>query len=122
MTELERKALLGDQEAQKECTEKGIILPCPFCGGEAKIVINENFNYKFVCFASCTNCGVETPRYFNTKEKVIETWNKRQSLPIGRCGTCNRRHLRNGRNFCEVNGIMQDDDYCSYYEPREEKQ
>ena len=32
MTELERRALLGDQEAQKECTEQGIVLPCPFCG------------------------------------------------------------------------------------------
>lgn len=31
MTELERKALLGDQEAQRECTEKGIVLPCSRC-------------------------------------------------------------------------------------------
>ena len=34
MTELERRALLGDKEAQKECTEKGIVLPCPFCGAK----------------------------------------------------------------------------------------
>lgn len=32
MTELERKALLGDKGAQRECTEEGIVLPCPFCG------------------------------------------------------------------------------------------
>lgn len=31
MTELERLALLGDKQAQKECTEKGIVLPCPKC-------------------------------------------------------------------------------------------
>lgn len=28
--ELIRRALLGDQDAQKQCTEKGIVLPCPF--------------------------------------------------------------------------------------------
>ena len=32
---LERRALLGDRKAQKECTEKGIVLPCPFCKGHA---------------------------------------------------------------------------------------
>ena len=35
MTVLERRALLGDAKAQRECTEKGIVLPCPFCGGPA---------------------------------------------------------------------------------------
>lgn len=31
--ELIRRALMGDKHAQAECTEKGIVLPCPFCGG-----------------------------------------------------------------------------------------
>lgn len=35
VTELERRALSGDTEAQRECTEKGILLPCSFCGGNA---------------------------------------------------------------------------------------
>ena len=26
-------ALLGDKEAAKRLTEKGVLLPCPFCGG-----------------------------------------------------------------------------------------
>lgn len=30
MTELERRALLGDREAQEECARKGILLQCPF--------------------------------------------------------------------------------------------
>lgn len=34
MTELERKALMGDEQAQEECTRQGIVLPCPFCGSE----------------------------------------------------------------------------------------
>ena len=32
MTELERRALLGDRKAQEECTRQGIALPCPCCG------------------------------------------------------------------------------------------
>ena len=31
MTDLVRRALLGDRGAQKECTAQGIALPCPFC-------------------------------------------------------------------------------------------
>ena len=44
MTELERRALLGDAEAQRECTEKGIVLPCPFAGTNLSPKIT-------VCFA-----------------------------------------------------------------------
>lgn len=40
MDSLVRKALLGDREAQRECTEKGIVLPCPFCGNENNIISN----------------------------------------------------------------------------------
>ncbi len=35
--ELIRRALMGEKQAQEECTEKGIVLPCPICGGEIKI-------------------------------------------------------------------------------------
>lgn len=45
MTELERKALLGDKEAQEECTEKGIVLPCPCCGGKGKVSFKD---YRFL--------------------------------------------------------------------------
>lgn len=37
MTELERRALLGDRQAQEECTRLEIVLPCPFCGGNSEI-------------------------------------------------------------------------------------
>ena len=37
MTDLVRRALLGDRESQEECTKQGIVLPCPFCGGEAEL-------------------------------------------------------------------------------------
>ena len=38
--DLIRRALLGDQDAQKQCTEKGIALPCPFCGSENIVISN----------------------------------------------------------------------------------
>ena len=37
MDGLIRRALIGGREAQKECTEKGIALPCPFCGGDSEL-------------------------------------------------------------------------------------
>lgn len=46
--ELIRRALLGDEQAQEDCTEKGIALPCPFCGKEAQL-ISENGLYTIVC-------------------------------------------------------------------------
>ena len=125
MTELERRALLGDREAQKECTEKGILLPCPFCGcGEADTKWHHGY-WSIQCgyahdASPSKHCFLDWGE-FNSAEEALSAWNTRQAPPIGRCGTCKRRHLRSGRNFCEVNGIMQDDDYCSYYEPREGK-
>ena len=34
--ELIRRALMGEKQAQEECTAKGIVLPCPFCGKELR--------------------------------------------------------------------------------------
>ena len=42
MTNLERRALLGDVEAQRECTEKGIVLPCPHCKGNGKVSFKDH--------------------------------------------------------------------------------
>ena len=35
--EMIRLAMLGDHEAQAQCTEKWIALPCPFCGGDSEL-------------------------------------------------------------------------------------
>lgn len=45
MTDLERRALLGDRQAQVECTRLGIVLPCPHCEGKGKISFKD---YMFV--------------------------------------------------------------------------
>ena len=36
MTEIE-KALFGDHEAAKRLTDAGVLLPCPCCGGNARV-------------------------------------------------------------------------------------
>lgn len=45
MTDLERRALLGDRQAQEECTKRGIVLSCPHCNGNGKVSFKD---YRFV--------------------------------------------------------------------------
>lgn len=40
--ELIRRAMLGDSEAQKECTEKNIVLPCAHCLGNGKVSFKDH--------------------------------------------------------------------------------
>lgn len=46
--------------------------PCPFCGGEAKLVMVFPSRY---CAVYCKGCLAETT-YFKTKELAIEAWNR----------------------------------------------
>ena len=83
MTELERRALLGDAEAQRECTEKGIVLACPFCGQEKIRILP-------VCgqgFIECPKCHCTTD-LVDSVETAINHWNTRPAPPIGRCASC----------------------------------
>lgn len=83
--ELIRRALLGSREAQQECTEKGIVLPCPYCGGEAIIEYDSvaPFEYDVVC----GDCGV-TLGISEDKNVALREWNTRPAPPIGRCKDC----------------------------------
>ena len=83
MTDLERRALLGDVEAQRECTEKGIVLPCPFCNGKVFCALPSEF--------FCTECGLKFcfPAGF-TPEKCFEKYNTRTAPSIRRCNGCLR--------------------------------
>lgn len=42
MTELEYRAFMGNKKAQEKCSEKGIVLPCPFCGGNGKVSFKDS--------------------------------------------------------------------------------
>ena len=82
--ELIRKALLGDKQAQEECTEKGIVLPCPICGGEIKIKqCDWDMFYPY-----CNGCKFTFNFLFDSKKDAIEVVNDRPAPPIGRCGEC----------------------------------
>lgn len=65
----EQRAMLGDKEAQRKITERGELLPCPFCGGEAQIEDNWIF---------CLQCGVGYEEFDPTKS--IEAWNTRAPI------------------------------------------
>lgn len=60
MTELERKSLMGDKEAQRVCTEKGVVLRCPCCKCEAETLTEQgNFTGEGIrtfYYVRCKSC------------------------------------------------------------------
>lgn len=83
--ELIRRALLGDPEAQAQCTEKIILLPCPFCG-------SNNIDIKYTSaldqmWFQCEKCHTEGPLANRVKD-ARKFWNTRPAPPIGKCGEC----------------------------------
>ena len=140
MTELERRALLGDKDAQEECASVGIVLPCPFCES-TPIVKVQTAEYGISgTLIRCSKCGASlySP---DKKAKITELgvsnvpiedhtkigvsrWDNRPAPQIGRCEEC-KRFGRNTENdtYCSCVGGLTDpeeDDFCSYFEPKEE--
>lgn len=127
MTELERRALLGDKEAQKECTEKGIVLSCPKCFKPVTVKKYDFENITIEC-----ECGLNF--HHKSWEQIREfpkEWNNRQAPPIGRCEEC--RHSSEPSRLTMLYGDpgtltchygpcnrrnVGKSDYCSYFEPR----
>lgn len=122
MTNLERRALLGDAEAQRECTEKGIVLPCPFCGFDERDMIGLTA-YNWQHFYHCEACGCDGPIAYDDENcdypshEALAKWNTRPAPPIGRCRTCGA-HVD---NKCQNTGYYTSDDgFCGDFVPREE--
>lgn len=124
MTDLERRALLGDQQAQEECTRQGIVLRCPFCGGEASVscdpdgtvdAMGRAWAYTVVCNKCCATSGLGFSQIM-----MIKKWNTRPAPPIGRCGEC-ANACNPGDNIMTC-GIferdMMPDDFCSQFVPK----
>lgn len=117
--ELIRRALMGDKQAQEECTEKGIVLPCPCCGQEpyTETFFDRKGWYAVVGCADCPiaivtiTCDSEE----KAQQKALKDWNTRPAPPIGRCGECKNW---NGGD-CYRQELTKSDDFCSYFEPRE---
>ena len=122
--ELIHRALMGSKKAQRECTEKEIVLPCPFCGSE-NIVISNWGLWRVWCQACLGKSDDQL-----SQADAIRKWNTRPASPIGRCKECKYYTVL---WHCEVHsqeldqygsGVyveMLPDDFCSYFEPKEEK-
>lgn len=119
--ELIRCALLADQEAQKECTEKGIVLPCPICRGKIEQSLTGN---RFMCkqcgfvFYAPISGNYGTDEYIN----IVHRFNTRPAPPVGRCEECaNCCDVGDNLVRCDIfDRDMMPDDFCSCFEPREE--
>lgn len=121
--ELIRRALMGSREAQKECTEKRIALPCPFCGNDKNIISTWGM---FRCW--CPNCLAKAEDTI-TQYDALKSWNTRPAPPVGKCKDCKFYTVL---GHCKVHSQEPDqygsgaymemlpDDFCSYFDPREE--
>lgn len=70
-------ALLGDHEAAERLTERGELLPCPFCGGEAMIEYDTMAPFEYAVF--CGDCGV-MPAVSENENVVRRIWNTRSPI------------------------------------------
>lgn len=127
--ELIRRALLGDKQAQEECAEKGIALPCPLCRGDVTVIevpahkhyIVDLPEYGGSCFIECNNCTYAISG--DDRLDALRTHNTRPDPPIGRCGECKHYYSESpSTGYCDnVQDVKCDTDYCSCFEPKEEE-
>lgn len=118
MTELERRALLGDKHAQEECTQQGIVLACPFCGRSEETVFKLAHSNLYA-HKRTGKCALDGMIIYN-----LADWNTRPAPPLGRCIDC--------ANVCEVSDNlvtcdiferdMMPDDFCSQFEAKEREE
>lgn len=70
-------ALLGNKEAAKRLTDAGVLLPCPFCGGEAMVEYDTIELFEYEVF--CRDCGV-MPRSSEDEQVARLDWNSRAPI------------------------------------------
>lgn len=130
MSDLERRALLGDKQAQEECTQQGIVLKRPLCGRAVTTRIRPEKGAVTLSII-CVECRIERSvrvemidaefrKIENEINKLVNDWNTRPALPIGRCGEC--EHFDNEGKYpvCRRTGlkIRSGDYFCSDFEPK----
>lgn len=114
MTGLERRALLGDRQAQEECTRQGILLPCPLCGNTN--IRTSNWGM-WRCW--CPECRAKSDDCLRERD-AIKQWNTRPAPPIGRCKDCANACPGTYGPVCVIHGYNTDDDaWCNDFEKKE---
>lgn len=124
--ELIRRALLGDQQAQEELSNKFIPIPCAFCKADGS---NMKVQYdKGVAWMECQACGAcgpiaESDDEYTGEKAAIRAHNTRQAPPVGRCEDClwylptsKRCKYSLGGLWGEVNELS----FCSCFKPKED--
>lgn len=126
MTDIERRALLGDRQAQEECTRLGIVLPCPFCGCDERDMLGMSV-YHDQYFYCCESCGCNGPIvYVNDNcdhlgHEALALWNTRPAPPIGRCEDCGNTCPGSDGSYiiCTIHGHgVEDDGFCDDFKPK----
>ena len=139
--ELIRRALMGDEQVQRKCTDEEIVLPCPLCGGKASVQkdISGKERYHVVCNNVKNACNLVSglPIWRGSAEEAIAEWNTRLAPPVGRRKDCvfsrtpTKEDLKEFRGgiieykdvcmcaFLENPEPRWGDDFCSYFEPKE---
>jgi len=85
-----KNLLLEREEAVRSCKKaiadyKDDLLPCPFCGGQAKINHDDELN---VHYGFCVSCGTEGPKAdeypdpkpptkYDSEKEAVNLWNRR---------------------------------------------
>ena len=113
--ELIRRALMGEKQAQEECTEKGIVLPCPFCGNENNIISNWGMFRVW-----CPHCKAKSEDTLTTRD-ALKSWNARPAPPIGRCEECAAYGVFKDNQCVNTGYYRTRQDFCSDFERREEE-
>lgn len=83
-------SLLGDCAAQERITERGELLPCPCCGGNARIrytgngsgplgYISNIYMRSKPGFVMCDKCGLMTSRNMRSC-RAVKKWNTRAPI------------------------------------------
>lgn len=127
MSDLERRALLGDKQAQEECTRRGIVLTCPHCGSSYTQARYMGWNEPAQAFEAgyrgeCTVCHTVTGAH-KTEKDAIADWNTRPAPPIGRCGECaNSPDIATrtkGMRWCRIfRSEVKPDGFCNCFESK----
>ena len=120
-----RRAILGDRQAQEECTRLEIELPCPCCGGNAGVSFDISAPEETPYVCGCFDCEMEVRG--KTAKEVLETWNHRPAPPIGRCKDCIHYFQSECLKIYDDGACSEyarqkrnPDDYCSYFLGKDE--
>jgi ssDNA-binding Zn-finger/Zn-ribbon topoisomerase 1 len=74
---------IDEIKARCEAKKDGL-LPCPFCGGEARVCVQKDW-WWIACenYSGIRSCQINPlTEKFISKKKAIEAWNKRALIPF----------------------------------------